>query len=90
MEGKIDKDWCTSAELRTLYRAVVVKWRSWIYVPVLTCGHEVWVMTRSTRSQIQVIENELSQGRGFGHFGRRPRQRPRTHWWAWFTVLSQE
>uniref|UniRef100_A0A8C6MDS9 TGF-beta family profile domain-containing protein n=1 Tax=Nothobranchius furzeri TaxID=105023 RepID=A0A8C6MDS9_NOTFU len=52
--------------MRTLSRSVVVKrelsqkaklsiYRS-IYVPILTYGHELWVMTERTRSRIQVAE----------------------------------
>ncbi|XP_061769787.1 uncharacterized protein LOC133560831 [Nerophis ophidion] len=50
-----------SSEMRTLYPSVVVKkaklaiYRS-IYVPILTYGHELWVMTERTRSQVQVAE----------------------------------
>lgn len=28
-------------------------WISWSYLPALTCGHELWVMTEGTRSRIQ-------------------------------------
>uniref|UniRef100_A0A3B4BI15 Ethanolamine kinase n=1 Tax=Periophthalmus magnuspinnatus TaxID=409849 RepID=A0A3B4BI15_9GOBI len=52
--------------MRSLYRSVVVKkelspkaklsiYRS-IYVPTLTYGHELWVMTERTRSRIQAAE----------------------------------
>uniref|UniRef100_A0A3B3HQU3 Reverse transcriptase domain-containing protein n=1 Tax=Oryzias latipes TaxID=8090 RepID=A0A3B3HQU3_ORYLA len=55
-----------SVVMRSLYRSVVVKrelsrkaklsiYRS-IYVPVLTYGHELWVMTERTRSRIQAAE----------------------------------
>ncbi|KAL7836057.1 hypothetical protein SRHO_G00284040 [Serrasalmus rhombeus] len=55
-----------SAVMRALYRSVVVKkelshkarlsiyWS--IYVPTLTYGHELWVMTERTRSRIQAAE----------------------------------
>ncbi|KAK7939602.1 hypothetical protein WMY93_002928 [Mugilogobius chulae] len=53
-------------EGQSLYRTVVVKkelsrkanlsiYRS-IYVPTLTYGHELWVMTERTRSRIQAVE----------------------------------
>uniref|UniRef100_A0A8C6KM13 Reverse transcriptase domain-containing protein n=1 Tax=Nothobranchius furzeri TaxID=105023 RepID=A0A8C6KM13_NOTFU len=56
----------SSAVMRTLSRSVVVKrelsqkarlsiYRS-IYVPILTYGHELWVMTERTRSQIQAAK----------------------------------
>ena len=67
MEREIDR-WigAASAVMRTLNRSVVVKrelsrkaklsiYRS-IYVPTLTDGHELWVMTERTRSRIQVAE----------------------------------
>ncbi|KAI3352201.1 hypothetical protein L3Q82_005168 [Scortum barcoo] len=52
--------------MRSVYRTVVVKkelsrkaklsiYRS-IYVPTLTYGHELWVMTERTRSRIQAAE----------------------------------
>ena len=55
-----------SAVMRTLYRSVVAKrelsrkaklsiYRS-IYVPTLTYGHELWVVTERTRSRIQAAE----------------------------------
>ena len=55
-----------SAVMRALYRSVVVKkelsrkaklsiYRS-IYVPILTYGHELWVVTERTRSRIQAAE----------------------------------
>ena len=54
------------AVLRSLYRTVVTKrelshkaklssYRS-IFVPILTYGHEGWVMTERTRSQVQAAE----------------------------------
>ncbi|KAA0706920.1 hypothetical protein E1301_Tti002240 [Triplophysa tibetana] len=67
MEREIDR-WigAASAVMRSLYRSVVVKkelsrkaklsiYRS-IYVPTLTYGHELWVMTERTRSRIQAAE----------------------------------
>ena len=55
-----------SAVMRLLYRSVVVRrelsrkaklsiYRS-IYIPTLTYGHELWVMTESIRSRIQAAE----------------------------------
>ncbi len=52
--------------MRSMYQSIVVKkelsreaklsiYRS-IYVPTLTYGHELWVMTERTRSRIQVAE----------------------------------
>ncbi|TWW81747.1 hypothetical protein D4764_01G0015620 [Takifugu flavidus] len=52
--------------MRTLHRSVVVKrelsqkaklsiYRS-IFVPTLTYGHELWVMTERTRSRVQATE----------------------------------
>ena len=55
-----------SAVLRTLHRSIVVKkelsqkvklsiyWS--IYVPTLTYGHELWVVTERTRLRIQAAE----------------------------------
>ncbi|KAF7652554.1 hypothetical protein LDENG_00095270 [Lucifuga dentata] len=67
MEREIDRQIGTASEvLRTLYRTVVVKrelsqkarlsiYQS-IYVPILTYGHELWVVTEKTRSWIQAAE----------------------------------
>ncbi|KAF7654265.1 hypothetical protein LDENG_00072170, partial [Lucifuga dentata] len=67
MECEIDRQIAAASEvLRMLYRTVVVKrelsqkarltiYQS-IYVPILTYGHELWVMTERTRSQIQAAE----------------------------------
>ncbi|KAF7645904.1 hypothetical protein LDENG_00196770 [Lucifuga dentata] len=73
MEREIDR-WtgAVSEVLRTLYRTIVVKrelsqqarlsiYRS-IYVPILTYGHELWVMTERTRSRIQAAEIRFSVG----------------------------
>ncbi|TWW78261.1 hypothetical protein D4764_11G0003820 [Takifugu flavidus] len=59
MEQEIDRRiGAASAVMRTLHRSVVVK--SWVYrsifVPTLTNGHELWVMTERTRSRVQVAE----------------------------------
>ena len=67
MEREIDRRiGAAAAVMRSLYRSVVVKrelsrkaklsiYRS-IYVPTLTCGHELWVMTERIRSRIQAAE----------------------------------
>ncbi|CAM4603447.1 unnamed protein product [Leuciscus chuanchicus] len=70
-EGRIEREidrriGAASAVMRSLYRSVVVNkelsrkaklsiYRS-IYVPTLTYGHELWVMTERTRSRIQAAE----------------------------------
>ncbi|CAL9694307.1 unnamed protein product [Knipowitschia caucasica] len=67
MEREIDRRISAAcAVMRSLYRTVVVKrelsqkaklsiYRS-IFVPSLTYGHELWVMTERTRSRIQAVE----------------------------------
>ncbi|XP_058616632.1 uncharacterized protein LOC131530397 [Onychostoma macrolepis] len=67
MEREIDRQiGAASVVMRWMYRSVVVKkelsckaklsiYRS-IYVPTLTYGRELWVMTERTRSRIQVAE----------------------------------
>ncbi|TWW71616.1 hypothetical protein D4764_16G0001130 [Takifugu flavidus] len=67
MEREIDRRiGVASTVMRTLHRSVVVKrelsrkaklsiYRS-IFVPTLTYGHELWVMTESTRSRVQAAE----------------------------------
>ncbi|KAK0148964.1 Craniofacial development protein 2 [Merluccius polli] len=67
MEREIDRRiGAASAVMRTLHRSVVVKrelsrkaklsiYQS-IYVPALTYGHELWVMTERTRSRVQAAE----------------------------------
>ncbi len=67
MEREIDRRiGAASAVMRSMYQSVVVKkelsrkaklsiYRS-IYVPTLTYGHELWVMTERTRSRIQAAE----------------------------------
>ncbi|TWW56333.1 hypothetical protein D4764_08G0003200 [Takifugu flavidus] len=67
MEQEIDRRiGAASAVMRTLHRSVVVKrelsrkaklsiYRS-IFVPTLTYGHELWVMTERTRSRVQAAE----------------------------------
>ncbi|KAM4551690.1 putative transposon-derived protein F52C9.6 isoform 1-T3 [Odontesthes bonariensis] len=67
MEQEIDRRiGAASAVMRALHRPVVVKkelsqkaklsiYRS-IYVPILTYGHELWVVTERTRSRIQAAE----------------------------------
>ncbi len=70
-EGRIEREidrriGAASAVMRSMYRSVVVKkelsrkaklsiYRS-IYIPTLTYGHELWVMTERTRSRIQAAE----------------------------------
>ncbi|KAL7846506.1 hypothetical protein SRHO_G00214860 [Serrasalmus rhombeus] len=97
--------------MSALYRSVVVKkelshkarlsiyWS--IYVPTLTYGHELWVMTERTRSRIQAAEmsflrrvsglslrdREVSQA---SPPGRRPRGRPRTRWCDYIAQLAWE
>ncbi|TWW81034.1 R2DM Retrovirus-related Pol polyprotein from type II retrotransposable element [Takifugu flavidus] len=67
MEREIDRRiGVASTVMRTLHRSVVVKrelsrkaklsiYRS-IFVPTLTYGHELWVMTERTRSRVQAAE----------------------------------
>uniref|UniRef100_A0A8C9WAJ3 Reverse transcriptase domain-containing protein n=1 Tax=Scleropages formosus TaxID=113540 RepID=A0A8C9WAJ3_SCLFO len=67
MERQVDRRiGAASAVMRSLYRSVVVKrelsrkaklsiYRS-IYVPTLTYGHELWIMTERMRSRIQAAE----------------------------------
>ena len=67
MEREIDRRiGAASAVMRSLYRSVVGKkelsrkaklsiYRS-IYVPTLTYGHKLWVMTERIRSRIQAAE----------------------------------
>ncbi|TWW73388.1 hypothetical protein D4764_15G0007820 [Takifugu flavidus] len=67
MEREIDRRiGAASAVMRALNRSIVVKkelsrkaklsiYRS-NYVPILTYGHQRWVMTERTRSQIQAAE----------------------------------
>ncbi|KAK3561362.1 hypothetical protein QTP86_030660 [Hemibagrus guttatus] len=70
-EGRIDREidrWISAAAavMQSMYRSVVVKkelsrkaklsiYQS-IYVPTLTYGHELWVMTERVRSRIQAAE----------------------------------
>ncbi|KAK3557951.1 hypothetical protein QTP86_003867 [Hemibagrus guttatus] len=70
-EGRMDREidrriGAAAAVMRSMYRSVVVKkelsrkaklsiYQS-IYVPTLTYGHELWVMTERVRSQIQAAE----------------------------------
>uniref|UniRef100_A0A8C6MJS2 Reverse transcriptase domain-containing protein n=1 Tax=Nothobranchius furzeri TaxID=105023 RepID=A0A8C6MJS2_NOTFU len=70
-EGKLEREidrriGAASAVMRAFYRSVVVKrelsqkaklsvYRS-IYVPTLTYGHELWVVTKRTRLRIQAAE----------------------------------
>ena len=75
-EGKMEQEierWigALSAVMRMLKQSVVVKrelsqkaklsiYRS-IYVPTLTYGHELWVVTERTRSRIQAAEMSWAQ-----------------------------
>ncbi|KAK3520692.1 hypothetical protein QTP70_030558, partial [Hemibagrus guttatus] len=70
-EGRMDREidrriGAAAAVMRSMYRSVVVKkelsrkaklsiYQS-IYVPTLTYGHELWVMTERVRSRIQVAK----------------------------------
>ncbi|TWW62742.1 hypothetical protein D4764_04G0013890 [Takifugu flavidus] len=70
-EGRMEREinrriGAASAVMQALNRSVVVKkelsrkarlsiYRS-IYVPILTCGHQCWVITERTRSRIQAAE----------------------------------
>jgi len=67
MEREMDRQiGAASAVMRALYRSVVVKRKmSWktklsiyrsIYIPTLTYGHELWVVTRRMRLRIQAAE----------------------------------
>ncbi len=66
MEREIERQiGAASAVMRSMYRSVVEKELSCkaklsiyqsIYMPTLTYGHELWVMTERTRSLIQVAE----------------------------------
>ncbi|KAK3507209.1 hypothetical protein QTP70_010211 [Hemibagrus guttatus] len=66
-EGRMDREidrriGAAAAVMRSMYWSVVVKKElSWkvklsIYVPTLTYGHELWVMTERVRSRIQAAE----------------------------------
>ncbi|KAK3561572.1 hypothetical protein QTP86_010655 [Hemibagrus guttatus] len=71
VEGRMDREidrriGAAAAVMRSMYRSVVVKkelsrkvklsiYQS-IYVPTLTYGHELWVMTERVRSRIQAAE----------------------------------
>ncbi|GAA6111505.1 uncharacterized protein LOC111191400, partial [Tachysurus ichikawai] len=70
-EGRMEREinrriGVSSAVMRSIYRSAVVKRKlscktklsiyQSIYVPTLTYGHELWVMTERTRSRIQAAE----------------------------------
>ena len=73
-EGRVEREidrriGAASAVMRTLNRSVVVKrelsckaklsiYRS-VYVPILTYGHELWVMTERMRSRVQAAKSIL-------------------------------
>uniref|UniRef100_A0A8C6P1M8 Reverse transcriptase domain-containing protein n=1 Tax=Nothobranchius furzeri TaxID=105023 RepID=A0A8C6P1M8_NOTFU len=75
-EGKLEREidrriGAASAVMRVLYRSVMVKrelsqkaklsiYLS-IYVPILTCGHELWVGTKRTRWQMHAAEMSFLQ-----------------------------
>jgi len=58
-----------NAVLRELYHPAVTKWKlsntaklssfKSIFVPILTYGHESWVMSKRVLSQVQVAEMEF-------------------------------
>ena len=63
MDNRIGK---ASATMRQLNRSVLLKrelctraklsiFRS-VYVPILTCGHECWIMNEKLRSRVQAVE----------------------------------
>ncbi|KAL1281997.1 hypothetical protein QQF64_000800 [Cirrhinus molitorella] len=63
MECEIDRrtDAAAAAAMRSMYRTVVVKKAKFviywsIYVPTLTHGYELWVMTDRTRARIQTAK----------------------------------
>uniref|UniRef100_A0A8C6P7M2 Reverse transcriptase domain-containing protein n=1 Tax=Nothobranchius furzeri TaxID=105023 RepID=A0A8C6P7M2_NOTFU len=73
-EGKLEREidrriGAASAVMRALYRSVMVKRElsekaklsiyRWIYVPTLTYGHELWVVTERTRPRIQAAEKSF-------------------------------
>ncbi|KAI3358951.1 hypothetical protein L3Q82_015333 [Scortum barcoo] len=113
MEREIDRRiGAASAVMRSVYRTVVVKkelsrkaklsiYRS-VYVPTLTYGHELWVMTERTRSRIQAAEMSFLHrvaGRslrdrggvpGMSHREEGPRGRPRTRWRDYVSRLAWE
>ncbi|TWW66919.1 hypothetical protein D4764_20G0009510 [Takifugu flavidus] len=72
MEHEIDRRiGAASAVMRALNRSIVVKELSLkaklsiyqsIYVPILTYGHQRWVMTERTRSRIQAAEMSFLRG----------------------------
>ena len=66
MDNRIGK---ASAVMRHLYRSIILKrelrtqaklsvFRS-VFVPILTYGHERWVMTERVRSQVQAAETGI-------------------------------
>ncbi|KAK3562878.1 hypothetical protein QTP86_011111 [Hemibagrus guttatus] len=103
-EGRMDREidrriGAAAAVMRSMYRSVVVKkelsrkaklsiYQS-IYVPTLTYGHELWVMTE--RGAV-----EVALGRFPGEVfracptGKRPRGRPRTCWRDYVSRLAWE
>ncbi|KAI3368927.1 hypothetical protein L3Q82_025906 [Scortum barcoo] len=115
MEREIDRRiGAASAVMRSVYRTVrggeegaeSKGWRSFsiyrsIYVPTLTYGHELWVMTERTRSRIQAAEMSFLRrvaGRSLRDRGGVPgvshREealgRPRTRWRDYVSRLAWE
>jgi len=55
-----------NAVLREFYRSVVTTWKlpntaklsvfKSVFVPILTCGHESWIMAEVMQSQVQAAE----------------------------------
>ncbi|TWW67435.1 Ubiquitin carboxyl-terminal hydrolase CYLD [Takifugu flavidus] len=102
MEREIDRRiGAVSAVMRTLHRSVVVKrelsrkaklsiYRS-IFVPTLTYGHELWVMTERTRSRVQAAEMSfLRRVAGLSLRDRETPGRPRTRWRDYVSRLAWE
>ena len=62
MEWELDRWGAASAVIRTLHRSVMVKRKlklsiyGSIYVPSLTYGHKLWLVTKRTTSQVQAPE----------------------------------
>ncbi|KAK3538287.1 hypothetical protein QTP70_034769 [Hemibagrus guttatus] len=111
-EGRMDREIdrrisAAAAVMWSMYRSVVVMMElSWkaklliyqsIYVPTLTYGHELWVMTERIRSRIQAGEMSFLcrvVGRSLrGRVcptGKRPQGRPRTRWRDYVSQLAWE
>ncbi|KAK3528564.1 hypothetical protein QTP70_002809 [Hemibagrus guttatus] len=99
-EGRMDREidrriGAAAAVMRSMYRSVVVKkelsqkaklsiYQS-IYVPNLTYGHELWVMTK--RMPPGRLPGEVFRA---CPIGKRPRGRPRTCWRDYVSQLAWE